>query len=79
MKYKVGQKVIISEDSEMWKAASEIKPPYIATIRRISSDPHSGSDMYFFKEVGWGWYEEEVEGLYIEEVLIEDRFEILDL
>lgn len=84
MKYNVGQRVIIREDrleNSMEYVASRLIPPYVATIKSIVPDPHSGKYMYQFKECIYGWYECEIEGLYvnINEEKINDRFEILDL
>ena len=83
MRYSLGQKVIINKDSGldgcMKTAASKLDPPYVATISNIVPDPHSGSDMYLFEECNWGWYDHEVESLYIEDKRIESRFDILDI
>jgi len=87
MKYTNGQKVIIDRsanlDSCMRVAAELLDPPYVATIIGTFPDPHSGSDMYRFKECNWGWYEREVEGIYKEEIKEKytkyNRFEIMDI
>ena len=82
MKYKPGQMIKISRhitERSMTLTAEKLDPSYVATISGIIPDPHDGRDMYLFKECGGGWYECEVEGVYIPDIPIEDRFEILDL
>lgn len=82
MKYEIGQKVKINRnihELSMVSTAEKLIPPYVATISCIVPDFHSGGDMYLFEECGGGWYECEIEGFYVEENAIDDRFEILDL
>ena len=82
MKYKPGQKVKIRRynlEYSMESAAKGLNPSHVATIDCIVPDPHSGEYMYQFEECSFGWYESEVEGLYYDDVGIENRFEILDL
>lgn len=72
MRFKEGQKVKINKrvlNEEQNRTASSLTPPYIATISHIEPDPHSGKDMYRFKECPWGWYDTEIEDLYIEKTL----------
>jgi len=82
MKYNPGQKVVINKNQlsiQQDSVVSILEPPYVVTVSYILPDPHSGFEMYCFKDCPWGWYENEVECLYIEDDPIESRFEILDL
>ena len=82
MKYSAGQKVRINRhihELSMVRAAEGLDIPYVATISCIVPDFHNGGDMYQFEECGGGWYECEVEGLYVENIPIQNRFGILDL
>ena len=60
---------------------SVLDPPYVATISHIDPDPHSGLDMYLFKECRDGWYESEIDDLCIEKIVLSDTnvFNIIDL
>ena len=84
MKYTKGQKVLINKDGSpnldlcTREALESLDPPYVCAIADIIPDPHSGRDMYVFKECNWGWYEHEIEGIYKEETKY-NRFEIMDI
>ena len=82
MRYKVGQRVRINrniQEISMVRAAEKLDIPYVATISCIVPDFHNGGDMYQFEECGGGWYECEVEDLYVEPSPIKNRWEILDI
>ena len=79
MKYKAGQKVVINKNAEQWSLACKLFPQNVATIIGFEADPHTGMHMYRFEELPWGWYEYEIEGLYVPEEPVKDRFEIMDL
>ena len=71
MRYKIGQTVKLKEhlgDRGMERVAANMNPPYVVTISHIEPDPHSGSDMYRFKGVPWGWYDNADEELWIDAI-----------
>ena len=77
MKYKHGQTVVINKDvldRSLHYEAEKLSPPYIATIKYIQPDPHSGKDMYMLEGAISGWYEEEI----LEEHKEYTRFDLID-
>jgi hypothetical protein len=82
MKYKPGQTVRINKDvldKSLRYEAERLNSPYVATIKYIQVDPHTGKDMYMLEGAISGWYENEILGIYVkEEKKSYTRYEIMD-
>lgn len=78
MKYKVGDKVAVRRDEHYDDNVREFLEgvDYAQTIYAVDCDG------YRVKDLPWqfiGWDDTDIEGIYVEPVPINDRFEILDL
>lgn len=79
MKYKAGQKVRIKNNlgETLDRHVRTLAPPYIATIDYISQEYRSGEDAYILEGFSWGWFDDDIECLYIPKP--KTIFDIIDL
>lgn len=86
MKYKVGDRVVLKKGGPArWTRSAEVDLnnllDHIATID-VAREGKNGLEVYYMKEIGWPWFEHEIECLAPPEKVfepIENRWEILDI
>ena len=82
--YKVGDKIKVKEDKPYTcdgvKRLSQLDPPFVLTVKRISRGGSRSSNNYYYVEENDNcWWNGNIEGLYIEPIPVMSRFELLDL